>query len=321
VGLDAECLKLFGCGYGAGRIVATVEMSIDRQAGLSSGGTNEAEDLLIAVERFASPVFGDLGEETMLDGVPFRSTGGVVGDGESEAVGIGQLGLKFCFPGTAPIAVTTTGITEDKELPGAGIAEPSLQAPPMSDGVSREGGRVMGDPEDDRASIGEQIIDAVRDGDASRVGAEVVIVDQAGRQVPTGTGISEMADEFTFFGINANDGQTTALESVAKVAEVEELMVAIGTMVGGKPLVIEAKRIAHLMEQTGDGVGAHQDTEVSECHGELGGGSPRPLQAGDGIAGGIVFEQELDQGEDVGVFFSTGLRPPPAWRVRPGVTF
>ena len=55
------------------------------------------EDLLIAVERFASPVPGDLGEETMLDGVPFGSTGGVVGDGESEAVGIGQLGLEFCF--------------------------------------------------------------------------------------------------------------------------------------------------------------------------------------------------------------------------------
>jgi hypothetical protein len=28
----------------------------------------------------------------MLNGVPFRSAGGVVGDGESEAVGISQLG-------------------------------------------------------------------------------------------------------------------------------------------------------------------------------------------------------------------------------------
>ena len=51
------------------------------------------------------------------------------------------------------------------------------------------------------------------------------------------------------------------------------------------------------------------------------GGSARPLQAGDGIAGGVVFEQELDQGDDVGGFFSTGLRPPPARRVRPVVTF
>lgn len=80
---DAKCLKLFGCGFGAGWIVATVEVSVDRQAGSSSGGANEAEDLVIAVERFAGPVLGDLREEPMLDGVPFRSSGGVVSDGES----------------------------------------------------------------------------------------------------------------------------------------------------------------------------------------------------------------------------------------------
>ena len=45
--LDAECLKLLRCRYGAGEIVATFEMSADRQTGLSSGGTNKVEDLLI----------------------------------------------------------------------------------------------------------------------------------------------------------------------------------------------------------------------------------------------------------------------------------
>ena len=54
--------------------------------GLSSGGANEAEVLLVAVERFTGPVFGDLREETMLDGVPFGSTRWVVGDGEGQAV-------------------------------------------------------------------------------------------------------------------------------------------------------------------------------------------------------------------------------------------
>ena len=79
---DAKSLKLFGCGFCAGWIVATVKVSVDRQAGLSSGGANEVENLLIAVERFAGPVLGDLREEPMLDGVPFRSSRGVVGDGE-----------------------------------------------------------------------------------------------------------------------------------------------------------------------------------------------------------------------------------------------
>ena len=40
-----------------------------------------------------------------------------------------------------------------------------------------------------------------------------------------------MADEFALFGIDANDGETTARESVAKVTEVEELMVAVGTVI------------------------------------------------------------------------------------------
>ena len=80
--LQAKGLEMFGRGFGASRIVATVEVSGDGQAGLSSGGTNEVEHLLIAVEGFAGPVLGDLRKETMLDGIPFGSPGGVVGDGE-----------------------------------------------------------------------------------------------------------------------------------------------------------------------------------------------------------------------------------------------
>jgi len=209
-------------------------------------------------------------------------------------VGIGQLRLELGFPSAATIAVTAAGIAQDEELTGAGIAEQSFLAPPMSDGMSREGGGVMGDADHDRPAIGEQIIDAVRDGDARGIGAEVVIVDQAGRQIPARPGIFEIADQFAFFGIDANDGETAALKSVAKIAEIEELMVAIGTVVGGEFLVIDPKRIAHLVEEAGDGVGANEDTEVTQCQGNLGGGSPRPLQAGDGITGGVIFEQELD---------------------------
>ena len=81
--------------------------------------------------------------------------------------------------------------------------------------------------------------------------------------------------------------------------------------------MIDAQGIAHLVEETSDGVGTDDDTEVTQRHGNLVGSSPGPLQPSDGIAGGVVFEQELDQRDDVGGFFSTGLRPPPERRVRP----
>ena len=64
----------------------------------------------------------------------------------------------------------------------------------------------MRDADHDRPSIGKQVIDPVRDGDTGGVGAEVVVVDQAGRQIPARAGILEVADQFALLGVDANDG-------------------------------------------------------------------------------------------------------------------
>ena len=85
-----------------------------------------------------------------------------------------------------------------------------------------------------------------------------------------------------------------ALEALPKIPKVEELIIAIGAEVSGELLVIDAQGIAHLMEETSDGVRTDDHTEVTQRHGNLVGGSPGPLQPGEGIAGGVVFEQELD---------------------------
>jgi len=65
---------------------------------------------------------------------------------------------------------------------------------------------VVRDADRDRPSIGEQIIDAVRDGDAGGVGAEVVVVDESGRQIPARARILEAADQFALLGVDADDG-------------------------------------------------------------------------------------------------------------------
>jgi hypothetical protein len=75
------------------------------------------------------------------------------------------------------------------------------------------------------------------------------------------------------------------------------------------------------MEQPRDGVWADGDTEVRQRRGNLVGSSPGPLQPSDGVAGRVVFQQVLDQDDDVGGFFSTRLRPPPERRMRPVMTF
>ncbi len=179
--LQSKRLKLIECWFSAGGIVAAVEVSGDRQAGLSSGGANEVQNLLIAVEWFAGPVLGDLGKEPVFNGVPFGGASRVVGNGERQTERVGQLSLEFGFPGTASSAIAAPGVAENEELAGTWIADRSLLTPPMRDGMGGKSGCVMRDANRDRPSIGEQIIDPVRDGYAGGVGAEVVIVDQAGR--------------------------------------------------------------------------------------------------------------------------------------------
>ena len=174
----------------------------------------------------------------------------------------------------------------------------------------------MGDADYDGTPIGEQIIDTVWYGDAGGIGAEIVIGRGAERSSVPGFWKLPTSSRFL---VSTYDGWWRV--EVSQITQVKELIVAVGTVVGGAFLVVDAKGIAHLMEETGDRVGADDDAEVGQRHGNLGRRTPRPLQTSDGITSSIVFEQELDQGKDVGGFFSAGLRPPPERRVRPDVTF
>jgi hypothetical protein len=117
-----------------------------------------------------------------------------------------------------------------------------------------------------------------------------VIIDQTGRQIPAFTRIAEVANQFAFFGIHADDGQTTPLKPMVEVGELEKLLIAMWAEISGKLLVIYTQGVSHLMQEPGDGIGSDDDTEVCQGHGNLVGSSPGPLQSGDGIAGRIVFE-------------------------------
>ena len=88
--------------------------------------------------------------------------------------------------------------------------------------------------------------------------------------------IPEVSYQFALLGIDADDGQMTALEAVAQIREVFELEVSMGAVAGGDLFVIHAQRIAHLIEQSRDGVGADRDTEYAQFFRDSGGGAARP---------------------------------------------
>ena len=87
----------------------------------------------------------------------------------------------------------------------------------------------MGNADHQSAAIFHNIVNPIRNGDADGIGAEVVIIDATRGRFPTTARIFEIADEFAFFAVYADDGQMTALETVAQLGQIFELQVAVGT--------------------------------------------------------------------------------------------
>jgi len=192
--------------------MTSIQVSRDGQTSFSGRGTDEVEDFLITIEGFTSPVFGNFGEESMLNGIPFGSASGIVSDSDSEVKAVGELRLEFGFPSPPPTTVAAAAVGQNQQLARAGVLTESLTLPPVSDGVSREGRCVVRETNDNGTAVGERLVDTVGDGHADGVGTEVVIMDGPGLPIPTGAGVFEVADQFALFSIDADDGHTAVAE-------------------------------------------------------------------------------------------------------------
>jgi hypothetical protein len=78
--------------------VSAVEVSRDRETGSSAGGADEVEDFGVTVKRFGGPVFGNLGEQAVLDGIPFGSTSGIMSNCYGKPKAVAELALKVRIP-------------------------------------------------------------------------------------------------------------------------------------------------------------------------------------------------------------------------------
>jgi hypothetical protein len=117
------------------------------------------------------------------------------------------LALKFGFPGASLAAVAAAGIGKDEQLPAAMVPISAIALPPTGDRAGGEGCCVMRDAYEGRASVSEQVIDSIRDRDADGIGTEIVIIDAHGRAVPLDAIVLEVADQFSFFGVDTNVGR------------------------------------------------------------------------------------------------------------------
>ena len=108
------------------RIFFSIEIGGHDQSGLGTGGANEFEHLLVAVQGLGGPVLGDLGEQTMLDGIPFGGARRVVSDRNGDAECIAQVRLDFGFPGPGGATVATACVRQNQKLGNTAPATRSL---------------------------------------------------------------------------------------------------------------------------------------------------------------------------------------------------
>ena len=112
--LDAWCK--------ASMVRCTIQVGVYLQAGLRLGGADELEDLLVTGQRLTRPVFRDFRKQPVLHRIPFGSSGGIVGHGNSKVKTIAELFLDFCFPRVTAAGVTTARVGQDQETARPGIA-------------------------------------------------------------------------------------------------------------------------------------------------------------------------------------------------------
>ena len=166
------------------------------------------------------------------------------------------------------------------------------------------------------APVGLRVVNAVGNRNAVGLREKIMILYQDGLAIPLGADVFEVANWFPLLGIDTDDRQPLIGKSFSLLPDVKELLIAIGVLGGGDLLAVHAELEVHLLEQAAHRVLADIDSHSGELFSDVAGGSSAPLHPRDRISGRVVPHQLFDSGDDFGRFFSTALRPPPAWRMR-----
>ena len=114
--------------------------------------------------------------------------------------------------------------------------------------------------DEDRSPIGNRVVDPVGIGHSFALRAEIVIVDRCWLAAPHPTGILEVADQFLFLGINADDRQATVQETLFVPGNATKLQVS---MLGRNRdrFGVCVQGIVELTEQSSHGVGTDGNSQ------------------------------------------------------------
>jgi hypothetical protein len=135
---QTKLAHLFVGDFDTGREVFGDEMAFDGQSCGGDRFIDEFEDQRVVLQRDAGPVFADFAEESVFDGIPLGSAGGVVTDGDREPAGVHQAFLQRPLPGATPIAIAAPAIGQNEQMRVRPVQGLSLPAPPVPNGLDGE---------------------------------------------------------------------------------------------------------------------------------------------------------------------------------------
>ena len=184
-----------------------------------------------------------------------------MGNGDGKAELIAEVLLDLVLPGPACGGIAAAGVGQNQQALRVGVALTAFTLPPTADGMDGKSRSLVGDADKHRTTVGLELVNAVGEGDARCQGAEVVVVDLGGNALPFHTGILEVAHQFPFLGVDADDGITLPAEKFSQPGDAAELSVASGTRSRGDVLAVAAEREPKLAEQSGDGARTHLDAQ------------------------------------------------------------
>ena len=240
---------LLGVGQ-AGGVFAGVELDGDGQPGGCGGGADQLDHGLVAGQRPAAPVAGDLREQPVLDLIPLGGARRVMAYGDLQP-GLGGQPGQLHLPGPGPGGVRAAGIGADQQPPRTGVAGRPAGPPPAAQRRHCKRGGVVVGAHRDPPGVGVQVVDAVRDRLADRVGGEVVHVNplRAALRPPLGAAVGEVADLLLLLGVDRDDRLAGVQELARLPRDVAELGVPVRVLPALGDLGVALQAVALGLQQ------------------------------------------------------------------------
>ncbi len=297
------------------RIAAFVECSMATKPGHRACCANVFQNYFIAGERFTGPVCADEAKHSMLNQIPLGGTWRKMSNGNRQSELVCK-SLQSDFPSPDSWSVSASAITFNQQAIRSFVFVSSNGHPPRTNGFDDERGCFSRNTHDNKAFVVFNVVDAQWNCSSVRPTRKVMVKHVSGMTPPSASGVFEVAQEFLFLAINADNRPFFALKAPPPPCEKAKLLIPIGVVRFRQSLAVGPQRVLHLVQQPTNGRMTDGDSSSVQSSREIASCLVCPTQTTHRVARCRVLEQLFQHVFDVRAFFSINFRPPPARRIR-----